>query len=97
MSIKHELINPHSSQSNDKAERLNRILNEYVRAMLFQANMSKSFWTEVMTIAVYLINQLSSDIVDVISYELWYNKSLISQDLKSLRSFDYITYVHISE
>ena len=41
--VKHETINPDSLQSNGKAERLNRTLEEYVRAMLYQANMLKSF------------------------------------------------------
>ena len=43
LKIKHQSISPHSPQSNDKAERLNRTLNGHVRAMLYQANMPKSF------------------------------------------------------
>ena len=66
MGIKHEPTSPHSPQSNGKAERLNRTLNEHVRAMLFQANMPKSFWAEAMATAAYLINRLPSDAVDAI-------------------------------
>ena len=43
LEVKHEIINPDSPQSNEKAERLNRTLEEYVRVMLYQANMLKSF------------------------------------------------------
>ena len=43
LGIKHEPTSPHSPQSNGKAERLNRTLETFTRAMLFQANMPKSF------------------------------------------------------
>ena len=43
LEVKHETINPNSSQSNEKAERLNRTFEEHVRVMLYQANMPKSF------------------------------------------------------
>ena len=35
MSIKYEITSPHSSQSNDKTERLNRTLNKHIHVMLF--------------------------------------------------------------
>ena len=72
MGIKHETTAPYSSPSNGKAERLNRTLNEHVRAMLFQTNMPQSFWAEAMAAAAYLINRLPSSSIDGISYELWY-------------------------
>src|SRR5947207_14924241 len=97
MGIKHETTVPFSSPSNGKAERLNRTLNEHVHAMLFQANMPKSFWAEAMATAAYLINRLPSDAVDAIPYELWHNKPLKLQDLKSLRPFGCITHIHIPE
>ena len=43
LEVKYETASPDSSQSNGKAERLNRTLEEYVRVMLYQANMPKSF------------------------------------------------------
>ena len=43
LKVKHETINPNSPQSNEKAERLNRTLEEHVRVMLYQANILKSF------------------------------------------------------
>src|SRR5437667_8730157 len=61
MGIIHEHGQPHSPQSNGKAERLNRTLNKHVRSMLFQANMLKSFWAEAMATAAYLINRLPNE------------------------------------
>src|SRR6266496_3103718 len=97
MGIKHETTAPFSSPSNGKAERLNRTLNNHVHAMLFQANMPKSFWAEAMATVAYLINRLPSDAVDGIPYELWHNKPLRLQDLKSLRPFGCTTHIHIPE
>jgi hypothetical protein len=56
MGIQHEPTAPYSPQSNGKAERLNRTLETFARAMLYQANMPKSFWAEAITTAAYLIN-----------------------------------------
>ena len=59
-------------QSNGKAEWLNRTLAESVRAMLFQANMPKSFWAEAMSVAAYIRNYMPSSVIDgKIPYELW--------------------------
>ena len=43
LDIKHETTPSHTSQSNDKVERMNRTLNETVCAILFQVNMPESF------------------------------------------------------
>ena len=43
----------------------------------------------------YILNRLSSDIVNDISYELWYNKSLTPVDLKALKPFDCIIHICI--
>jgi transposase InsO family protein len=70
MGIQHEPTAPYSPQSNGKAERLNRTLKTFARAMLYQANMPKSFWAEAMTTAAYLINRLPSEAInDEIPYE----------------------------
>jgi len=44
LGIKHEPPSPHSPQSNAKAERFNHTLNNHASAMLYRANMPKSFW-----------------------------------------------------
>jgi transposase InsO family protein len=58
LGVKHEHTSPHSPQSNGKAECLNRTLEEHARAMLYQANIPKSFWAEAITTAIYLLNRL---------------------------------------
>ena len=69
LGVKHETTNSNSPQSNEKAEWLNRTLEEHVRVMLYQANMLKFFWIEAIIIAMYILNRLSSDAVNDISYE----------------------------
>ena len=82
MGIQHEPTAPYSPQSNGKAERLNRTLKTFARAMLYQANMPKSFWAEAMTTAAYLINRLPSEAINnQIPYEKWYQKQLPISDL----------------
>jgi transposase InsO family protein len=56
LGIRHDPTAPYSPQSNGKAERLNRTLETFARAMLYQANMPKSFWAEAISTAAYLIN-----------------------------------------
>ena len=88
LGVKHETASPHSPQSDGKAERLNRTLNNYARAMLYQANMPKSFWAEAITTAAYLLNRLPSDAIDNgIPYELWHGRALTTRDLRSIKPF----------
>ena len=88
LGVKHETTSPDSPQSNGKAERL----EEHARAMLYQANMPKSFWAEAITTAAYLLNRLPSDAVNAIPYELWHNKRLTPTDLKALKPFGCIVH-----
>jgi len=55
---------PYSPESNGIAERLNRTLNEMVRAMLFQANMPQSFWGEAIIVAAEIKNLLPHAALD---------------------------------
>ncbi|TMC17117.1 MAG: transposase family protein, partial [Chloroflexi bacterium] len=95
--VKHEPTSPYSPQSNGKAERLNRTLNNYARAMLYQANMPKSFWAEAITTAAYLLNRLPSNAVNGIPYELWYGKQLSTEDLKSIKPFGCIVHADVPD
>ena len=70
LEVKHEIINPNSSQSNEKAKWLNWILKEYIKVMLYQMNILKFFWIETIIIAIYILNHLSNDIINNISYKL---------------------------
>lgn len=88
LGIKHELTPPHTPELNGKAERLNRTLNNMVRAMLAQANMPKSFWAEAIATATYLYNRLPSEAMgNNIRYERWFNKPLSSKDFNLLKPF----------
>ena len=89
---------PYSPQSNGKAERLNHTLKTFARAMLYQANMPKSFWAEAMTTAAYLINRLPSEVINnQIPYEKWYQKQLPISDLRALKPFGCIVHIHVLE
>jgi len=98
MRIQHEPTAPYSPQSNGKAERLNRTLKTFTRAMLYQANLPKSFWAEAMTTATYLINRLPSEAIhDQIPYEKRHQKQLPLSDLRALKPFGCIVHVHVPE
>src|SRR5271170_726497 len=83
-------------QSNGKAERLNRTLETFAQAMLYQANMPNSFWAEAISTAAYLINRLPSKAInDKIPYEKWHQKQLPISDLRTLKPFGCIIHIHI--
>ena len=54
--IIHEKSVPYCPQDNGKAERLNKTLNNAVRAMLLQYNLSKQLWSHALLYAVRLYN-----------------------------------------
>ena len=84
MGIQHELTSPYTPQSNGTAERLNRTLNEMVRAMLFQANMPETFWAEAVQQAVRIKNILPSSALENYKtpYEAYYGHSPSYKELK---------------
>lgn len=51
---------PHTSQQNGKSERMIRTLNNAVRSLLFQAQLSPSYWVEALHTAAHIINLLPS-------------------------------------
>ena len=62
-------------QQNDLAERMNMTLIEKVRCMLFNANLLKHFWAEVVDTTVYLINRSPSSALDFKTLqEIWSGK-----------------------
>ena len=96
LGVKHEPTSPHSPQSNGKAERLNRTLKEFGRAMLYQANMPKSFWAEAVTTAAYLNNRLPCEAINHdIPFERWHQRSLSIKDLRELKPFGCIVHIHV--
>lgn len=48
--------NPYSLEQNGVAERLNRIVVEGARSMLYKANLSLQFWAKACRVVVYLHN-----------------------------------------
>ncbi|VVA40539.1 PREDICTED: Retrovirus-related Pol poly from transposon, partial [Prunus dulcis] len=62
--IIHQRSCPYTPQQNGVAERKNRHLLEVVRASLFGANMPRSFWGKAVVSATYLINWISSSILN---------------------------------
>lgn len=84
----------HILQQNGIVERMNRTLVERVRYMLFNANFSKKFWAEAVTIMIYLINRsLSTTLNFKTPQEIWYGKP---SNLSNLKIFVCHDYAHIS-
>ena len=62
--IHYSSCNDDTPQQNGIAEHKNRHLLEITRALIFQMNVPKSFWGEVVLTATYLINRLASQILN---------------------------------
>ncbi|RVX16318.1 Retrovirus-related Pol polyprotein from transposon TNT 1-94 [Vitis vinifera] len=75
LGILHDLSCVNTPQQNGVAERKNGHLLNTTRALLFQGNVPKSYWGEVVLTATYMINRIPSRVLD--------NKSPI----KILKSF----------
>ena len=74
---------------------MNITLVENVRCKLFNANMSKHFWAEAVTIAAYLVNRSPSSALQFKSpQEVWLKKP---PDLSNLKIFGCIAYTHINQ
>ena len=74
---------------------MNRTLVEKVRCMLFNANMSKHFWAEVVTTATYLVNRSPLSALQFKTpQEVWSGKP---PDLSNLRIFGCLAYAHINQ
>ena len=85
----------HTPQQNGLAERMNRTLVEKVRCMLFNANLSKHFWAEVVTTATYLVNKSPSAALHFKTPQgVWSGKP---PDLSNLRVFGCLIYAHINQ
>ena len=54
--IKWEPSVPYTPSQNGKAERVNHMLMERVRAMLLDSNLLKEMWAELINTAAYLKN-----------------------------------------
>ena len=96
LGIRHIDTAPYTPESNGRAERLNRVINEAARAMLIHANLPQQFWPEAVKTAVYTWNLLPhSAIGDKSPHECYYAKG--APDLDHLRPFGCLAMVHIPE
>lgn len=55
---------PHTSQQNGKSERMIRTINNAIRSLLFQAQMSPTYWVEALHVAAHIINILPSSSIN---------------------------------
>lgn len=90
--INHEMSIEYTPQSNGLAERSIRILTEKARAMILDAKLPKSLWTECVYTSAYLSNRLPRADGSVISFELWHKKPV---SIEHLKSFACQAYVHM--
>ena len=56
--IQHELIIRYTPQQNGVAKRMNRSVTEKARCMLLNCKLGKTFWSEAVLAAVYIINRV---------------------------------------
>jgi len=97
LGIRYEHTPPRTPECNGKAERINRTLNNTVRAMLAHSHLPSSFWPYAMKMATYLRNRLPNSAIDGVPYERWTGKSLQRQDLEVLKPFGCIVWDQIPQ
>ncbi len=91
--IRYEKTIPKTPQQNGVAERLNRTLVESARSMLLDANLSKQYWAEAVSMAVYLRNRCPTKAVEgKTPYEAWYGQK---PKVDHLRVFGCDAFAHI--
>lgn len=83
---------PHTPQQNGKAERLNRTLQERVRAMLIESAMSNSYWAEAAVMANVLKNRSPAGSRPMTPVEMFTGKK---PDLSRLQPFGAVAYATI--
>jgi hypothetical protein len=90
--IIHQTSCVYTSQQNRISERKNRYFLEMTRTLLFQNNVPKIFWSEVILTATYLINRLLSTNLSFKSpLKIFYNRKI---NLDHLRVFGCTCFVH---
>lgn len=78
---------------NGVAERLNRTLSEGIVAVLNQANLPQSFWSQAFLYLIEILNVTpSSSLSDTTSYKFWHKKK---PDLSMFRTFGCRIFVNV--
>ena len=91
--IRHERTIPKMPEQNGVAERLNRTLVEMYRSMLLDTKLSKKYWAESVSTAVYLKNCCPTKAVTgKTPYEAWFGQK---PRVDHLRVFGCDAYVHV--
>ncbi|XP_068666655.1 uncharacterized protein [Aristolochia californica] len=82
---------------NGVAERKNRHLLEVVRASLFEAHMSASYWGEAITTAAYLINRIPSSVLQFQTPLSVLHKTISAPAVPNLppKVFGCVAFVHL--
>ena len=84
---------PYTPQQNGLAERKNRHLLDVVRTLLLESSVPPKFWVEALSTAVYLINRLPSQTLNLDSpYFCLYHQY---HDYKHLHTFGCVCFVHL--
>jgi len=89
--IQFEFTIRYTPQQNGVSERMNRTLIEKARYMIFHCKLNKTFWSEAVRTAVYLVNRSPTSALEgKIPAALWYNKK---PNVNKLRVFGCIAYL----
>jgi len=91
-SIIWEPTTPYSPEENGVSERLNRTICEPAQAMLKDSGLNSHLWPKAIKTAVYIKNQSSTHVLNMMLYEAWTGNV---SDLSSLCIFDTIAWAHI--
>ncbi|RVW99366.1 Retrovirus-related Pol polyprotein from transposon TNT 1-94 [Vitis vinifera] len=76
--IRMEKTIPRTPQQNGVVERMNRTLNERARSMRLHVGLPKTFWTDAVSIAAYLINRGPSVPMEFrLPEEVWSGKEVL--------------------
>jgi hypothetical protein len=91
--IKRELIVPHNPQQNGVAERKNKSIEEFVKAMMNDQNLSMFLWGEATMAVVYVQNRSPHRVLkDMTPEEAFSGKK---PSVEHLRIFGCLVYVHV--
>ena len=91
--IHHQTTIRKTPEQNGVAERMNRTLEETIRAMLSESGLPKAFWAEALSTATYLRNRSPTKAVaEKTPLEAWSGEK---PNVQNLRIFGCICYAHI--
>jgi hypothetical protein len=92
--IEHHTTMPGSPQSNGKAERFNRTIEDKAEAMLETAGLSKGFWELAWNAALHIYNHfLTRTLKWRTPYEIWYSGKV--PNVSHLHVFGCKGYMHV--